>query len=268
MNQFAFQRQWGPKPCYPGVVHYKVEKDFIVVAGPCSVEDGDQIRTIARVVSKSGATHLRGGVFRAGTYPGKNFGWIDEYLIKAYHDAAVDNGLKNIIEVLDYTDESLELVDKYADCFQIGARSMQNYTLLKKVASFGKQVFLKRGVGSTLDEWLGAAEYLIQGGCSPVLIERGSATNANHVRWDLSISMIPAIKAVTSIPVIVDGSHGTGRRDLVEPMTLAGVAAGSDGFLVEVHEFPNESFSDPEQAIDFNSFKRLINKVNRIKEVR
>ena len=139
------------------------------------------------------------------------------------------------MECLDYSPTSLHIFDKYADCLQIGARQMQNYTLLKKVAELGKQTFLKRSTGSTLDEWLGAAEYLLKfgAGCEPVLIERGSSGFANHVRWDLSISIIPSVKLITKIPVIVDASHGTGNKDLVSAMTLAGVAAGADGFLCE-----------------------------------
>jgi 3-deoxy-7-phosphoheptulonate synthase len=171
-----------------------------------------------------------------------------------------------VIEVLDYTEESLDMVSFYADCFQVGARQMQNYSLLKKLGKSKKTVFLKRNPGATLDEWLGSAEHLLSAGeCYPVLIERGSATNANHVRWDLSISMIPAVKAISDIPIIVDGSHGTGRRDLVTPMSLAGVAAGADGMLVEVHTDPENSLSVKEQAIDPVTYQNLITKVRSLR---
>ena len=262
------KRTWGPKPNYPQVKSYKRPDDkFIIVAGPCSVESCKQIWDLAGQAAKMGATHLRGGVFRAGTYPGDNFGLVDESLMRAHKEAAFASGLKNIMEVLDYSPTSMHLFDKYASCFQIGARSMQNYTLLKKVSSYGKTIFLKRGIGSTLDEWLGAAEYILRNNCDVVLIERGSSTFLDHVRWDLSISMIPAVKAITDIPIIVDASHGTGRRDLVEPMTLAGVAAGADGLLCEIHNDPDKSLSDSEQAIKPQQLHSILNKVHKIREI-
>lgn len=145
---------------------------------------------------------------------------------------------------------------------------MQNYSLIRKLAKLGKPIFLKRSPGATIDEWLGAAEHILtEGNGRPILIERGSATNANHVRWDLSISMIPAVKALTQIPIVVDAAHGTGRRDLVEPMTLAGVAAGADGCLVEVHPTPEKSLSDADQAITPDAFDSLMTKVKKIRGV-
>lgn len=267
MNSFAKRRTWGPEPKYPLVEVYEPpQRTWIKVAGPCSVESAEQIRTMAGIVAKCGATHLRGGLFRAGTYPGQNFGWVDPNLIDSAKTAAERHGLKNIIEILDYENSSmLGFVLDRADCLQVGARQMQNYTLLKKVAETGKQIFLKRNPGSTLDEWLGAAEYIIKYGGHPVLIERGGSTHLNHVRWDLSISIIPAVKALTKIPIIVDASHGTGRRDLVAPMTLAGVAAGADGCLVEVHETPENSLSDPDQALAPAEYLNLMVKVNAIR---
>lgn len=269
MRDFRFKRSWGPTPKYDLVRKYNWQRScFIFIAGPCSLESKEQIHTIAKHVAECGATHLRSGVFRAGTYPGDNFGLIDESLLAEYQIAAHENGLKNIIEVLDYSPTQINLINKYSDCFQIGCRQMQNYTLLKKVAEYGKQTFLKRGTGNTIDEFLGAAEYLLKYGpmCDPVLIERGSSTNAKHVRWDLSISMIPAIKLITTIPILVDASHGTGRSDLVSHMTLAGIAAGADGCLVETHIDPDKSLSDKEQAIDLNDFKILSNKIKKIRE--
>ena len=262
-------RTWGPKPKYDRVRKFeKVDNDFIKIAGPCSVENKHQIWKMAKIVSELGANYLRGGVFRAGTYPGNNFGWVEEELIAHYHEAAEAFGLRNIIEVLDYTEDSLELISKYCSCYQIGARSMQNYTLLKRIARSGKRIFLKRGTNATLDELLGSCEHLLINGAKDiVIIERGGVTNLNHVRWDLSISMIPAVKALTQIPIIVDASHGTGRRDLVEPMILAGIAAGADGLLCEVHENPDYSFSDAEQAIEPIAYKNLMDKVNKIKSI-
>lgn len=268
-GSFSKRRTWGPKPHYPLVESYVPPggSPFMVIAGPCSVESGEQIYQVAKVVSSFGATHLRGGVFRAGTYPGKNFGYISEDLLAHYSAAAKTYGLKNIIEVLDYSDESISMVRQYADCFQVGARQMQNYTLLRKLGRMGRTVFLKRHPGSTIDEWLGSAEHLLTAGnCEPVLIERGSTGNATHVRWDLSISMIPAVQGLTDIPIIVDASHGTGRRDLVEPMTLAGVAAGANGILVETHPNPEKSLSDADQAIGLDSFMSLMDKVSKIRK--
>lgn len=263
MNEFAKRRTWGPSPKYPLVEAYEPpSENFVVIAGPCSVESPEQIGAVANHVSQFGATHLRGGVFRAGTYPGNAFGLVGLDLLRAYSDVAAEKGLKNIIEVLDYNEDALHLLRCMSDCFQVGCRQMQNYTLLRMLGYFEKPVFLKRNPGATLDEWLGAAEHLLVGGVKEIyLVERGSVSHVNHVRWDLSISMIPAVKAITKIPVIVDASHGTGRRDLVEPMTLAGIAAGAGGLLCEVHPDPEKSLSDADQAIDFSSFEQLMKKV-------
>lgn len=265
--EFAFQRTYGPTLNTPKVFGYvPPKKEFYVLAGPCSVESELQIMHIAEFVKSHGATYLRGGVFRAGTYPGSNFGLIKEELISFFQIAAKTNGLKNIIEVLDYRPEQLDLVAKYADCFQVGCRQMQNYALLRLVGSYNKPIFLKRHPGTTIDEFMGAAEHLLVGGAKEViLIERGSVGNARHVRWDLSISMIPAVKAMTKMPILVDSSHGTGRRDLVMPLALAGVAAGADGLLVETHPDPKKSLSDAEQAIDLQTFGLLMSKVSKIR---
>jgi len=239
-----------------------------VIAGPCSVESYDQVNRVADAVAESGATHFRGGVFRAGTYPGQNFGLIDDKLIEAFSAAGRSRGLKTIIECLDYSLASFARIGPHADCFQVGARQMQNYTLLRRLGRTDRPVFLKRNPGATLDEWLGAAEHLlVEGNCSPVLIERGGATNSPHVRWDLSISMIPAIAQISKIPVVVDASHGTGRRDLVRAMTLAGVAAGAAGVLVEVHPTPSQSLSDADQAIAPDEFDFLMKQVRDIRKI-
>lgn len=267
-NEFAMKRNFGPKPKYHRVLNYKhPHSNFTFIAGPCSMESKEQINQIAKHVATNGATHLRGGVFRAGTYLGDNFGWIGLDLIKAYQDAAHEWGLKNIIEILDYSNSSLETYLGYADCFQVGCRQMQNYTLLKILGAYGKPVFLKRHPGSTLDEFLGAAEYLLASGCKELyLIERGSVSHVSHVRWDLSISMIPAVQAITEIPILVDASHGTGRADLVQPMTLAGIAAGANGCLVETHPYPRESISDPDQSLGFDEFISLSKKIKQIRK--
>lgn len=271
VNPFAKRRTWGPLPAYPNVEAYtptkaQAERKLTVIAGPCSVESPEQIHSLALKVRLAGATHLRGGVFRAGTYPGKHFGYRDESLLNSYYVAAKTNGLENIIEVLDYDEEKMKMVSKYCSAFQVGARHQQNYTLLRSLGRYEKPVFLKRNPGATIDEWLGSAEHLLVGGVKELyLIERGSASNATHVRWDLSLSLIPAVKALSRLPVIVDAAHGTGRRDLVGPMSLAGIAAGAAGLLVEVHETPEQSLSDPDQAVTPNDFSQLMNHVKLVR---
>lgn len=267
MSEFSFRRNWGPAPNYPRVEKYKsAAKEFMSVAGPCAVESAEQIHEIASVLGKLGIRYLRGGIFRAGTYPGTQFGWIKESLVAEFYRAAHDNGMQTIIEILDYQPDNLRAIDKYADCYQVGARQMQNYNLLKILSIKKRKVFLKRNMGSTLDEFLGAAEWLLKDGyCEPILVERGSSTYHNHVRWEPSISMIPAVKAITKMPIIIDASHSTGRRDLVEPITLAGIAAGADGFLIEVHPRPDGSLSDSSQAYPLDQFEKLRMKITRIK---
>lgn len=265
-NKFAKRRQWGPSPSYQRVESYiPPHGNFISIAGPCSVESAEQINDIAAIVKALGATHLRGGCFRAGTYPGQNFGWIDLDLIKAFQTVANWNKMQNIVEVFDHNSQDTWKALKFADCVQVGCRQQQNYPLLRFVGNLGRPVFLKRHPGSTIDEFLGSAEHVLTAGCKELyLIERGSSTNHTHVRWDLSISMIPAIQAITNIPIICDASHGTGRRDLVEPMALAGVAAGANGLLVEVHADPEKSISDSDQAITPKTYKELVQKVNKV----
>lgn len=266
MNEFSQRRTWGPSPRYERVLAYKRNNyQFSIIAGPCSVESREQIFQIADFVSFSGATHLRGGVFRAGTYPPKKFGWVDESLMAAYKAAADQYKMQNIIEVLDYRD--IDKVSQYASCFQVGARQTQNYTLLKEVGKSGKPVFLKRNMGSTVDEWLGAAEYILEAGCKELyLIERGSSTYHNDIRWCPTLHTIPSVKSICNVPVIFDGSHSSGRRDIVPAMTLAGVAAGADGVLIETHIEPEKSISDADQAIDLGEFRKLMYKIQSVRE--
>lgn len=262
MTDFNSRRTWGPTPNYPKVIAYK-RPDYgtINIAGPCSIESEAQVETVAKELADVGVTFMRGGVFRAGTYPRDNFG-LQRALLRSFAKIARAHGLKTIIEVIDV--RQLDYIDQYADAFQVGARQGQGYVLLRELARTRKTVTLKRGAGMKLDEFLGAAEYLARGRCQPVLIERGGASPLDHVRWELSISMIAAIKRITAIPVIVDASHGTGRRDLVESMTLAGIAAGADGCLVEVHPDPDKSLSDSDQAYPLGDYIRLIRKVEAV----
>lgn len=267
MSKFSARRVWGPTPRYDKVKDYvPFGDDFCSIAGPCSVESKEQIREIANELGKHEVDYLRGGVFRAGTYPSDNFG-LKPDLMEAMAIAAHDNGLKVIMEVLDYSEQSLSLYNQFAHAFQVGTRHMQDYTLLRKLANMKKPIFIKRGLGNKLDEFLGAAEHAIGTGTNEIfLIERGGASIHDHVRWDLSISMIPAVQSITRIPILIDGSHGTGRRDLVEPMTLAGIAAGANGFLLEVHPDPDKSISDADQAYPLKDFGKLMNKIKKVRD--
>lgn len=267
MSEFSKKRSFGPTPNYPMVESYKrPNNDFIVIAGPCSVESSEHIKKMAEIVSMAGATHLRGGVFRAGTFRGKSFGWVDDAIIEAYHKAAKDNGLKNIIEVLEYSEDTMDYLSINCDAFQVGARAQQHYQLLSVLGKYNKPVFLKRNTGCTVDEWLGSAEHLLRSGVKEVyLIERGSSSFHSDVRWAPTPHVIPSVKSICDIPVIMDASHSTGRRDLVPAMTLAGVAAGADGVLIEVHDDPINSMSDADQAIDPEAFKELMSKINKVR---
>ena len=264
MNIYKNKRSFGPVPHYELAEKYeRKDNKFIKIFGPCSVESEYQINYIAKYVAEAGATHLRGGLFRAGTYNNKHFGWVSQDIIKAYHEAAKSYGLQNIIEILDYRD--VGALSGYCSAFQVGARQMQNYTLLREVGRSGKPIFLKRSTGATVDEWLGAADQVLNAGCKEIyLIERGSSTFHNDSRWTPCIHTIPSVKSICNIPVIFDASHSTGRRDLVEPMALAGVAAGAAGILIETHLDPDRSISDSEQALSEYDFKKLNYKVDKL----
>lgn len=270
-QDFSQQRSYGPKPKYDLVRAYQPPNNkFVIISGSCSVESEVQLYETAVKVAQAGATHLRGGVFRAGTYPKINshFGWIERKTIQFFHKTAHSLGLKNIIEVLDYSEHQLDFISDNCDVFQVGARAMQNYSLLRILGSYNKPVFLKRNVGATVDEWLGAAEHLLISGVKELyLIERGSSTFHNDVRWTPCLHVIPSVKSICKIPVIVDASHATGRRDLVESITYAGVAAGAGGVLIEVHQSPEHSLSDAEQAVDIKLLPKIIGNINHLNEV-
>lgn len=264
MSEFSKKRSFGPTPSYPMVESYKrPNNDFVVIAGPCSMESKNQLTEITKTV-KNYSTHLRSGVFKAGTYKGGKFGWIEKSMIKDFHDIANLNGLKNIIEILDYRD--IGWISEFADCFQVGARQTQNYTLLNEVGKSNKPVFLKRNMGMTIDEWLGAANYVLDAGCKELyLIERGSSTYHSDVRWTPTIHLIPSVKSICDIPIIWDASHGCGRRDLVPSICLAGVASGADGILIETHYDPKSSISDADQTISLIDFELLMSKINKVR---
>ena len=234
----------------------------VVMAGPCSVENEEQIMTIARAVKEAGATVLRGGAFKPRTGP-YDFQGLGKKGLQLLQKAAKATGLRTITEAMDPRD--VDLIMQYADIFQIGARNMQNYTLLKEVGRTKHPVLLKRGMHSTYKEFLLAAEYILAGGNPNVMLcERGIRTHVTELRFTLDLNAVPYLKTETHLPIIVDPSHGTGRRDLVPAMSRAAVAAGADGLLIECHTEPEKSISDADQAISVETLHQLMREINTI----
>lgn len=229
------------------------------MAGPCSVESREQILETAHAVKEAGATFLRGGAFKPRTSP-YAFQGLGKEGLELLAEARESTGLKIITEVVDVRD--VELVAEYSDILQIGARNMQNFFLLKEVAKISRPVLLKRGPSATLEEWMMAAEYIMDGGNYQVIFcERGIRTFENYTRNTLDLSMVPALKSLSHLPVIVDPSHGTGRWDLVPAMTKAAIAAGADGIIVEVHPRPEKALSDGKQSLTFENFAAMMEEV-------
>jgi 3-deoxy-7-phosphoheptulonate synthase len=218
-----------------------------VVAGPCAVESWEQLEAAARAARESGARLLRGGAFKPRTSP-YAFQGLGEEGLRLLARARELTGLPVVTEVM--SPEAVPLVESYADALQIGARNMQNYDLLRAVGRARKPVLLKRGLSATLEELLMAAEYVVAGGNGRVILcERGIRTYERATRNTLDLAAVPALKDVSHLPVVVDPSHGTGRRSLVAPMALAAVAAGADGLMVEVHPWPDRALSDGPQSL-------------------
>lgn len=237
---------------------------IVVAAGPCSVEDEESILAVARSVRKSGAALLRGGAFKPRTSP-YSFQGHGEPALKLLARARELTGLPVVTEVMDSKD--IPLVAQYADVLQVGARNMSNFSLLKELGKQPKPVLLKRGRASTVTEMLMSAEYVLSGGnMNVILCERGIRTFENGTRNTLDLSAIPALKEATHLPVFVDPSHGTGRREYVGAMSKAAIAAGADGLLVEVHPTPERALSDGEQSLRPEDFATLIDGLRRVAE--
>lgn len=237
----------------------KIGEDFVVIAGPCSVESEEQTIETARKVKEAGANMLRGGAFKPRTSP-YDFQGLGLKGLKILEKAKKETGLPVVTEVLDPRDVSW--VCEYADVLQIGTRNMQNYSLLKEVGKVEKPVLLKRGMYSTLREWLNCAEYVLaEGNPSVILCERGIRTFETYTRNTLDLSIVPSVKEVSHLPIIVDPSHGTGRLSVIEPMSLAAMAAGADGLLIEVHHNPSEAICDKDQAMPPDMFAALMKKL-------
>ena len=230
--------------------------EVIVMAGPCSVETEEQIAAAAAAVKKAGAKILRGGAFKPRSSP-YSFQGLGEEGLRMMRTAADAEGLKVVSEVMDVS--QIELVARYADILQVGARNMQNYTLLRELGKSRTPVLLKRGIAATIEEWLLSAEYVLSGGNTDVILcERGIRTFESYTRNTLDISAIPVIQKLSHLPIIADPSHGTGLRDKVAPMARAAIAAGADGLIIEVHPDPDNALSDGAQTIFPPQFDRLM----------
>ncbi len=240
--------------------------NFMLMAGPCAVESRKSIFEIAERVKKSGAQALRGGAFKPRTSP-YDFQGLGEEGLKYMKEAADKYDLLVVTEVMDTQD--ISLVSKYADILQVGARNMQNFSLLKMLGKCDKPILLKRGLSATMRDLLMAAEYIVAyGNTKIILCERGIRTFETITRNTVDINAIPLIKEKSHLPIIIDASHGTGRRNLVEPVTLAGVIAGADGAMVEVHENPECAISDGVQSLDFPGFEKLTENLKKVLEVK
>jgi 3-deoxy-7-phosphoheptulonate synthase len=236
-----------------------------VIAGPCAIESREQAFATAESVARSGARFFRGGAFKPRTSP-YAFSGLGEEALKMLGEIRKEFGLKIVSEALD--SETVDLVEKYADMIQIGARNMQNFTLLKRVGRSRLPVLLKRGMAATLEEWLLAAEYVMtEGNYQVVLCERGVRTFAQHTRNTLDLAAVPAVRRISHLPVIVDAAHGTGRSYMVTPLARAGVAVGADGIMVEVHSRPDEALSDGAQALTLSEYEQMTKELEAIHKV-
>jgi 3-deoxy-7-phosphoheptulonate synthase len=239
--------------------------ELAIIAGPCAVESRNQAFAIAEAVRRSGARFFRGGAYKPRTSP-YAFQGLGEEGLRILADIREAYGLKIVTEALD--EAGVDLVERYGDMIQIGARNMQNFSLLRRAGKARLPVLLKRGLSATLDEWLLAAEYVMaEGNYQVVLCERGIRTFAQHTRNTLDLSAIPAVRRISHLPVIVDPSHGTGRNFMVTPLARAGVAVGADGLIVEVHDQPEHALSDGAQALTLDQYEELVSEVRSIHEV-
>jgi 3-deoxy-7-phosphoheptulonate synthase len=240
-------------------------RDLAIIAGPCGIETRDQAFAVAERVARAGAQFFRGGAYKPRTSP-YSFQGLGEEGLKIMAEIRDQFGLLIVTEAVDY--ESLDLVDHYADMIQIGARNMQNFSLLKRAGRASKPVLLKRGISATLEEFLMAAEYIMsEGNYNVVLCERGVRTFADHTRNTLDLSIVPAVQRLSHLPIIVDPSHGTGKRNKVTPLSRAAVAVGADGLIVEVHHDPDRALSDGMQSLFPDQFDALMVQVRQIAAV-
>jgi 3-deoxy-7-phosphoheptulonate synthase len=239
--------------------------NFVVMAGPCAIESYDQAMTIAEAIVNKGAHIFRGGAYKPRTSP-YSFQGLGEEGLKIMAKVREQTGMPVITEVMDF--QTFDLVEAYTDIIQIGTRNMQNFSLLRRAGQSKKPVFLKRGMAATIDEWLMAAEYILEGGNTQVILcERGVRTFVNHSRNTLDISAVPVVKKETHLPIMMDPSHAGGHRDQVLPLSLASVAVGAHGIMVEVHHDPDKALSDGAQSLYPEQFEHLCHRVQAIRQV-
>ena len=237
-------------------------KNIVVMAGPCAVESLEQVRETAAAVKKAGAKILRGGAYKPRTSP-YDFQGLGEEGLKILRQVADEFDLKVVTEVVDRQD--IPLIEEYADILQVGARNMQNFQMLKSLGKIKKPIMLKRGLSATISEWLNAAEYIVTGGNENVMFcERGIRTYETYTRNTLDLSAVAAVKELSHLPIIVDPSHGTGRRPMVSPMARAAIAAGADGLMIEVHPHPEKAYSDGNQSLTPKDFQDLMSNLGDI----
>src|SRR6266568_197735 len=259
-------RTFKPEPTVVTVGDVRIGGDeVIVMAGPCSAETEKQVRATAAAVRRAGAKIFRGGAFKPRSSP-YSFQGLGEEGLRLLRDASRAENLKLITEVMDLS--QIELIDRYADIFQVGARNMQNFTLLRELGHVRKPVLLKRGISATIEEWLLSAEYVLSGGNTDVILcERGIRTFETATRNTLDIGAIPIVQKLSHLPIIADPSHGAGRRDMVVPMARAAVAAGADALIIEVHNDPDHALSDGAQSLYPEQFEELVQQIRTIAAV-
>ncbi len=257
-------RETHPQPTVIGIGDVNVGgEEPVVMAGPCAVESEEQALTIARVVKQYGAQVFRGGAFKPRTSP-YSFQGLGEEGLKILNRVRSETGLLIVSEATDHT--NIEIVERYVDVIQIGARNMQNYSLLRRAGRASKPILLKRGFAATISEFLMSAEYIVsEGNAQVILCERGIRTFADNTRSTLDLSAIPSIKEVSHLPVVVDPSHAAGRREYVIPLSKGAIAVGADGLLVEVHHDPSHALSDGRQSLYPDQFEKLMREMESIR---
>lgn len=249
-------REWKSEDTTFNVNGTVIGKDLLMIAGPCAVENKEQICTISEFLSKNHIKFLRGGAYKPRTSPYSFQGLKTEGLV-LLRDAADKYNMSVVSEIMEI--DKIDEFSEYVDILQVGTRNMQNYPLLRALGKINKPILLKRGMSSTIEEWLLAAEYIVSSGNEKVILcERGIRTFENSTRNTIDISAIPMVKMLSHLPIILDPSQGTGHRELVSPMSAAGIAAGADGLIIEVHNQPNEALSDGDQSLFLDQFKNLL----------
>ncbi len=259
-------REWKNSDTVFEVNGTKIGHDLVMIAGPCAVENQEQISTITEYLAKLNVKFVRGGAYKPRTSP-YSFQGLKTEGLKLLRDAADKHGLGVVSEVM--SEDKISELEEYTDILQVGTRNMQNYPLLRALGKSKRPVLLKRGMSSTIEEWLLAAEYIVSGGNERVILcERGIRTFENATRNTLDIAAIPLVKTLSHLPIILDPSQGTGIRDLVAPVSFAAIAAGGDGLIIEVHNQPAEALSDGDQSLYLDQFKDMLPTLEKIAEIR